>query len=361
MMAFHKVFVRSWRRASHVNAEEDSEASDFTETEKLGIDSAEAWHRRERRRDLKGLQWLERCTSFFKGMLFLFLSSMVTALHFYFFKYGHTSPYGTVPSLLFDLCDDSRSRPASIVAELLRLLQPSADWGVLEMRFGPFSSWPRHWKKMAHDMIFALVGGLKARLIDPFKKPPFTTWVRFADPKISDYERRLTADHLFDADEKTLDSSSLKIRKLSGSAINLLNDPFWSSFLFHAANKIPLSSAFVECMFASFRNWMRLTTKPMTIAGLQARYIPFAFTTANDRKRERMKCTKEKQPASVPNGYLREASLGKRVHGMSSLGQKWRPGKPTATQLEKQFLQRKKAITRCRLVRRPRVRLRPPG
>ena len=215
---------------------EDDDVSDFTEGEQLGIDSAGAWHRRERRRDLKVLQWIERKSSLFKTMLFLFLTSKVTALHFYFFKHSHTLPYGNEPSPIFDLCDEGRSRPVAVLAELLRLLEPDANWGVLEMRFGKFGNWHPPWKEMAHEAIFSLVGGLKARLIEPYQKPPFSTWVRFADPQNSAYTRQLIANDFFAADVRTLDSSSLKIRKLARSAANLCTDPFWVVFLFHAAN-----------------------------------------------------------------------------------------------------------------------------
>ena len=110
--------------------EADEDISDFTEDEEaLGIDSAKVWHRRERRRDLKGLQWIESSTGNFLGMMFLFVSSRVTALHFYYFKEAHTLPYGSEVSPIFDLCDDARSRPVAVMNELLSLLQPSADWG----------------------------------------------------------------------------------------------------------------------------------------------------------------------------------------------------------------------------------------
>ena len=102
----------------------------------------------------------------------------------------------------------------SVMAELLALLQPSADWGVLAMKFGEYSAWPGQWKQLAREVILGLIGGIKSRLIDPFRRPPFSTWVRFADPKISDYQRQQVASDLFDADERTLDESSLKIRKV---------------------------------------------------------------------------------------------------------------------------------------------------
>ena len=288
MMAFHKVFVRAWRQASRVDAGEDDEVSDFTESEKLGIDSAENWHRRERRRDLKVLQWIERKFSFFKGMLFLYVSGKVTALHFHFFKDAHVAPYGDDASVVFDLCDDARSRPVAILQELLALLSPAADWGVLTLKFGSFATWPSHWKRVAHEVVFALAGGVKHRLVDPYKKAPFTTWVRFADPKCSNFEKQVAANHLFDCDEKALDESSLKLRKVCGSAAQLVADPFWSKFLFHAANKISLSSAFVECIFASFKQWLRCCPKPIQVTNLQSRYIPVAFSSANEKKRERM-------------------------------------------------------------------------
>ena len=174
-------------------------------------------------------------------------------------------------------------------------------------------------EKLAREVILGLIGGIKSRLIDPFRRPPFSTWVRFADPKISDYQRQQVASDLFDADERTLDESSLKIRKVSGSAEQLLADPFWLLFLFHAANKIPLSSALVECMFASFKQWIRCSPKPMGLPNLQGRQITVGFTSANARKQARLvknihekkKKTKTPRPAWV----LKKGTCALQVHG----------------------------------------------
>ena len=87
---------------------------------------------------------------------------------------------------------------------------------------------------------------------------------------------------MFDVDERHLDESSLKIRSLAGSAEQLFADPVWRMFLFHAANKISLSSAMLECMFAAFRQWLRSSPKPLSLANLQARSVPVAASAPND-------------------------------------------------------------------------------
>jgi len=61
MLAFGRLFVGAWRRASDLQAGEEADyVSGMSEDEKIGIMTSATWHRFERRRDLKALGWIEQ-------------------------------------------------------------------------------------------------------------------------------------------------------------------------------------------------------------------------------------------------------------------------------------------------------------
>ena len=63
----------------------------------------------------------------------------------------------------------------------------------------------------------------------------------------------------------------------------------------------------IECLFASFRQWMNSSRKPWSMALLRAKHVASGFLAANDRKRRRLGCSevaarvgeKRKRPAWV--------------------------------------------------------------
>ena len=82
MMSFGTLLTSAWRRASNVEPnEEDDVDSEISEGELLGMDSSKTWHKRERRRDLKGLGWIEKRTTLFKICLFMWVAGKVMQLH----------------------------------------------------------------------------------------------------------------------------------------------------------------------------------------------------------------------------------------------------------------------------------------
>ena len=74
------------------------------------------------------------------------------------------------------------------------------------------------------------------------------------DPSCPRHVKWLVAQAVFDVDERALDRNSQKIRKKAGSPEALMN-LWWQHFLFHLFNKVILSTAFVECLFAHFKQW----------------------------------------------------------------------------------------------------------
>ena len=98
----------------------------------------------------------------------------------------------------------------------------------------------------------------------------------------------LVAQAVFDVDERerALDCNSQKIRRKAGNPEALLN-PWGQNFLVHLFNKVILSTAFVECLFAHFKQWCIRSPKPLSAALLQAAHVTSVMQRANADKRQR--------------------------------------------------------------------------
>ena len=109
--------------------------------------------------------------------------------------------------------------------------------------------------------------------------------VPLADPDLPRIEKAPIATALFAASHKVLDSGvSQKIRHLAGTADALL-EPEWQEFLFNAFNKVVLSTAFIECLFAHFKQWVGRSPKPINTALLDAKHVTASFKRACAAKR----------------------------------------------------------------------------
>ena len=244
------------------DAEQDDlgDATAISDDELLGSLSKAAWHRRERRRELKALAWAELASSSFLLAIFSCIGGHVMRLHFIFFKKGQTSSYGDERGLIFDLC--GASSPVEVVLEeLWRLLEDSVAWAPLESLFGLWDTWPADRKCIAKEIVYISIAEVTRRVAEPLRQPPFAQWTRICDPQTA-YEKRLqVAVDLFAMHERCLDGASVKLRRTAKRA-EVLMCPFWQKFMFHTMNKVPLSSACVECLFANFKQWQMPSLKP---------------------------------------------------------------------------------------------------
>lgn len=289
MQAFHGLFVFALRFACNVQSDEQDDLGDaaaISDDELLGSLSKTAWHRRERRRELKALAWAELGSSFFVLAVFSFVGGHVMRLHFLFFKKGQTSSYGDERGLIFELCGES-SPVAAVLAALWSLLEESAAWAPLESMFGVWDTWPADRKYMAKEIVHMSIAEVTRRIAEPMCQPPFGYWTRICDPHNS-YETRLQAAvDLFAVDVRCLDSASVKLRRRAKRAENLMC-PFWQKFMFHTMNKVPLSSACVECLFAHFKQWQMPSSKPLAPAFLSTKHVTHEALMSLTRKRDRM-------------------------------------------------------------------------
>jgi hypothetical protein len=285
MMSFHCLFIFALRYACKVEGDEEEQlarALVFDEGELVGSTSSEAWHRMERRRELKALAWAERESSFLAVALFAYVADYAMRLHYTFFRYGKIQDSVTTNNLLYKLCDET-SPAQQMIARLWDLLKEAPSWGVLEMQFGPFSSWSPARRSLAKTTVVSLIGELERRLVAPFRQAPFSHWVPLANPEKTGDEKLTVARALFDAPEATLDANSLRLRRSVGSPESLVDDPFWQTFIYHCMKLVGLSSSFVECLFAHYRQWMAPSSRPLSMELLGAKHMAHEMVAAGVR------------------------------------------------------------------------------
>ena len=166
MQNFHYVFLFALRYACRVQGDEVEDATARHEDELVGALSKTAWHKLERRRELRALSWAESRNSAFSVAVFSFIGEKCIRLHFKFFKHAQQSPFGNDLSLIFDLC-----RPDSFIQksidELSQMLASEDAWKPLTSLFGPFDTWRSDWRLLAADCTKALIGDARSCALIP--------------------------------------------------------------------------------------------------------------------------------------------------------------------------------------------------
>ena len=192
------------------------------------------------------------------------------------------------------------------------MLTSREPWAILERIIGcPVEQWPREFKHLARIVVLDLLGQVWRRLVNCY-----TTWpwliVRVADPDVPEDQKRSLARRLFSVPEESLDANfSLKVRRQARTIDALLSEE-WQRFLFHAVNQCIISTAFVECLFAKFKQWMQRSPKSWLIALLQAKHLSSSFTRACGVKRAVQEERKQHTPIKRrrPEWIIRSGESG---------------------------------------------------
>ena len=284
------VFIFALRFACDIQGHDVEQLDDariMSDDELVGAVNKDGWHRRERRRELKALAWFENKNSYFTIALFTHVAYQAIVLHYSFFKHGQSCVFGEKRGLIFSLFGPSSVVKQSMAKLRSMLIDPTA-WGPLRSLFGSFREWRQDWRKLALDCVRSLLGELERRMMQPLEEAPLKYWVPIADPLTPEFEKRRLAEEMFSIDERLLDSASLSLkRRTQGDADALLSSKFWRAFMFHSMNKLGLASSFVECLFAHYGQWQRVSPKPMSPALLCAKHVTHEFSVAGERKRAR--------------------------------------------------------------------------
>ena len=275
MLSFHRVFLDALVYALKRTTVEQEDLSGFSEGETLGApqDDQGFWHKQERRRALKALGWIEDRATYQALMLFVHSTGAVIYLHYWCFKHVQTPPAGCERSPIFDLCNPSSpdNVGVKVLMELTTMMFESA-WGFMRSVFGEFSGWPAALRRSARGVVFALAGTVWRRFVKAFEMWPWML-APLADPDVLVGDKIVIAAKLFDAPACCLDRAfSFKLRVLAGTPDALLGDE-WQEKLFHAFNKASLSNASLECTFAHFGQWLMRSSKPCSVAHLQAKQL----------------------------------------------------------------------------------------
>ena len=283
--AFHRLLVDGLRLALGVaNLTDEESMSSMSDSRRLGFPSgSKAWHEEENRRAWKAWRWIENPETMPTNLIFLHAAGIVMRSHWHFFKRGHIPPRGETRSFLFDLCDITNSLGAGILKDLDTLIRDGELWGSVLRSAGPFATCPGCRIQIARDVCIMLYGQTMRRLVRCFMTPPLC-FVPMADPKLAQDAKRRLAERLFSMSDDELPDCMQRVRLLSGSVDAIMGD-FWQSFLFHQWNKLPLTTQFLECLFAAFKNWRLRVPHAMTTALLAAKHTCHEFQRACSRKR----------------------------------------------------------------------------
>ena len=128
------------------------------------------------------------------------------------------------------------------------------------------------------------------------------------------HNARETAHALFDAPLWQLDAGfSCKLWNLAGSAEELLSDE-WSGFIRECFQRLLLSNAFVEDMFAHMNQWLRPVSKPIKHHLLQAKSCLATWSWATVAKRKRAN-----RPHAFQTKQRAKARLGQKDEGAKDL------------------------------------------
>ena len=270
MVSFHGVFLAGMRHACnvYVTDQPDAQHSDSDMDEAVGLLSKSGWLRRDERRQTKALHWIESDLARFACTVMAVLGGIVMNLHFHLFKYCQKSPWGEGRSNIFELCGP-RSIARRVVQALWNALE--TDPPVLKKAFGPRVQWKAKWQQMYRETLLLLMGEITRRVIDVYEAPPYMPLVPLADPEVGVEEKMRLSRWLFTVDADVLDPACKKIRALAGEPNRLLQ-PRWQSFLFHAMNKLTMSTAAVACLFAGFKQWLAPTKTP-SLSMIQAKHV----------------------------------------------------------------------------------------
>lgn len=175
-----------------------------------------------------------------------------------------------------------------VLRDLTQLLTCEDRWNLLEGVVGaPMSKWPEAFKVRMRNCVLCLVAQVSRRLVKCYDLFPWAL-APIADPAVDMDQKLVVAHKLFDAPLQSLDPEfSRKVRALAGSPKALVGER-WQAFLFDIFNTSVISTAVVECMFASYKQWLTRLPRAPTVPLLQGKSVVAGFLDVCSRKRKRV-------------------------------------------------------------------------
>ena len=300
MASFHNTLRETLRYVAELEFDADlPDWEDLSDGERLGQPSKESWHKQARRRAVKTLRWVQDQCTLPKLLLHLLATGPVMRLHYTLFKFAQTAPVGEQKSYLYNLCDHGGSAKASVAQKVLEeftgLLSSDRGWEPLRGLLGPMEHWKHSFRECCRTSVLSIYAQVWRRMVHYFLAWPWCL-VPVADPAVPRQRKLDIAFQLFQTPPSALDVAvSLKVRKEVEREVGedapdsvkaeVLLGTFWQAFLYHSFNQVVVSIAFLECLFAHFRQWIIRSPKPISVPLLQAKHESSGFKRACDRKR----------------------------------------------------------------------------
>lgn len=264
----------------------DDEAEAFA----VGMQDDEFQQMNQRRQN-KMVKWMKNPLTLPRLLLWLAVCVTALRLHYVLFRDAKAGlPNGgaresSMPTkedsekhVVFNLCNPRRSKARQVLYEMSAMLQASNEnhckmWGVLYRLFD--DKWPEEFLRQARSATLVVMGNIWRRLVVEYEAFPWCL-AAAVDPSVPQNERETVANAFYEAKDCCLDPEfSRRLRaKIPRSSFFL---PENQSFVYFAFARTVCSTAFVECMFASFKQWMSKTSKPLRLSSLASRHVTHAF------------------------------------------------------------------------------------
>jgi len=224
----------------------------------------------------------------------------VMTLHFYLFRYAKGGPLACSPTVhahddepeeaarpIFNLANPGRSLASKIFHKLTALLVPRANghregWSVMYSILG--DEWPREFLEMVRKTLLLVMGNLWRRFIFFFRRWPWKL-VIVLDESVPMEKRLEVANLFFEVSLCCLDAGLGKRLRAMLSGPQDLFMPAVQEFLTNFFLRAVLSTAFIECLFAAYRQWLHKSYKPLKITTVGAKHVPHRFQQALHAKR----------------------------------------------------------------------------
>ena len=245
------------------------------------------WQYKERKRSKRSVEFFNRPHTRALLIAYIYLVKPVIRVHLSLFKSAKERP---VPGFvciddsegdseterrngfgIFKLCDLKRSSLVKCFVNLGLLLFSTA-WSMVDhVLQGAPDAWPVEFWMSIRGALCKLIGNASRRLLKAFATWPWKC-AEFCDPSIPYEQRLVAAKRFFDVEECCLDKGfSLQLRKKVKDHLELMSDKI-QGFVRHMLMRTLVTTVQIEMQFASFKQWLLRSLKPLSIMSLSAKH-----------------------------------------------------------------------------------------
>ena len=270
----------------------DHDSDDEDERANLGMQmETNEFHKMNQKRQTKIVAWMSEPLT--RAFLLLWLAICLKVLHLHYLLFrdakaglgSDSREQGAVPTVgvsskhvVFDLCNPMRSRARKVLHELTEMLKAGLQehlhhWELFYKLFG--QAWPESFMRKARSALLIVVGNVWRRLVVEFEVYPWRL-ATVVDPAESMARREQCVKEFYEANDCCLDSGFSRTLRATVPQENFFREDV-QAFVFWMFARAVFSTAFVECLFASYKQWVSKTTNPIRIGQLAAKHMTHSF------------------------------------------------------------------------------------